>query len=193
MINLLPPNEKAELLAQRNKRLIIVLGNIILVFLICFILILFSLKFHILSEIRHQKYDLDNAEKNYQMPLTISTKDAIKQYNASLIKLEDFYKKETYISQVLKDVLDIPRSSGLYFSEVTILKDDKNKTNQSSGNIKIFLSGTSATRDNLLVFKNNIEESKKIKNLYFPPESWVKDKNIHFNITFETLGVSPQK
>ncbi len=192
MINLLPPIEKAELLAQKNKRLVIVLGNIALVFLICFILILFSIKFHILSEIRHQKYDLDSAEKNYQMPLTVSTKDAIKQYNASLLRLDDFYKKEIYISQVFKDVLGITRPNGIYFAEMVIFRDDKSKTNQP-GKVKIFLSATSNTRDNLLVFKNYIEENKKIENVYFPPESWVKDKNISFNVTFETVSYIAKK
>jgi len=185
MINLLPPKEKEELLLQRNKKLVMVLGNTVLVVLVCLILILLSLKFYILSEISYQKSNLDIAEKNYQMPTNLSVKDMIVGYNESLKKVDDFYKKEIYMSDAIKDILSVPRSGAIYFKEITINRSNANKI--SPEKIKVSLYGVSNTRNDLIVYKNNIESNKKIKNVYFPPDSWVKNKDVNFYLDFEVL------
>ena len=181
MINLLPPKEKEELLLQKNKKLAIVLGNMVLISLACLILVLFSLKFYILAEISYQKIILDNTERKHLTQDVLSLKDVIKKYNTSLVKMDNFYKKEIYLSDTLKTILGIQRPNGTYLKGIAINRDrDDNK-------VKVNLSGISDKRDNLLIFKDNIENNEKIENVYFPPDSWVKDKDIIFYLTFETV------
>lgn len=181
MINLLPPKEKEELVFQKHRRLIFVLGNIVVVSLVCLSLILFALKFYISAEVSYQNTLLGIAKKKYQVSDKSSLKEDIKSYNTSLDKINNFYKKENYLSDTLKNILDIQRPEGIYFSDIIInqLKDEKK--------IKISISGVSDTRDNLLTFKDNIERNQKVKNAYFPPDSWVRDKDINFSLTFESM------
>ena len=113
MINLLPPKEKEELLLQKYKRLVIVLGNVFLISTICLALMLFALKYYVLSEISFQNLNLELAEQKYITDGTMPFKEMIKQYNASLVKIDGFYKKATYIADILQNVLEINRPAGM--------------------------------------------------------------------------------
>ncbi len=191
MINLLPPKEKEELISERNKKLAIVLGNIIVISLACLALILFSLKFYILREINYQKNIYDNNEEKYQNPDFLLFKGLVEKYNTTLVQINDFYKKEIYFNDILKNVIEIQRPAGLYLTSIDIhrVKEDNLPTSATSetlraGKIKVSLSGVSNTRDNLLIFKSNIEKDEKIENVYFPSHNWIKPKDIIFNLNF---------
>ena len=71
MINLLPPEEKEKLSSKRGEKLIAILVITVLVFLICLILILSSIKIYITAEANSQKIILEQAEKKYQNLLTL--------------------------------------------------------------------------------------------------------------------------
>ena len=192
MINLLPPKEKEKLLFEKNKKLTIVLGNIIIISLVCLILILFSLNLYILGDVNYQRIILDNTKKKYQTQDFLLFQNLIKKYNASLVQVDNFYKEEIYFSDILKTISEIERPKGVYLTSLTINKvKEKNlgvsATSKSlaSGKIKVTIFGISDTRDNLLAFKENIENNKEITNIYFPPNSWIKPSNINFNLTFE--------
>jgi len=181
MINLLPPQEKELLFLERNKKLAIVLGYTIIIALIYLALVLFSVKFYILGELSRQKNILNTTEAKYQTADFLSYNNLVKKYNDDLVKADTFYKKEIYFSNLVKTILDIQRPEGLFFSDISI------KTNDKDNKIKATISGISNTRDNLLTFKDNIEHSNKIENIYFPPNSWIKTKDINFYITLEIL------
>ena len=197
MINLLPPKEKEELILEKNKKLVVILGNVVLISLVCLALVLFSLKFYILGEISSEKSFLDNTEKKYQNPDFLHFKNLLQKYNAKLIKIDAFYKKEIYFSGILKTILEIQRPKGLSLISININKTKEDNPPQSTtqktlrtGNIKVTISGISDTRDNLLIFKRNIENNKEIENLYFPPYDWIKPKDINFYLTFETMQLN---
>lgn len=179
MINLLPPEEKRELLREKNKKLVIVLGDIVLIAMVCLVLVLFALKFYILVEVDSGKLLLNNAEKKYQTPALLALKKVVQKYNSILVKVDDFYKKEMHFSDALKIILDIPRPEGIVFTQVTL--------SRGGDKIKATASGISDSRDHLLLFKDSIEGNKKIENAYFPPENWIKPLNINFNLTFEII------
>jgi len=179
MINLLPPGEQKELALKKNKKLVIVLGNAVIIGMVSLILVLFSLKFYILQDVSYYKNILDTTAKNQQAPDTVLLRGVIEKYNASLVRLDDFYKKESRINDALKTVFQIARPSGLYLKSVIVDRTDKD------GRLKLSVTGSSDTRDNLLAFKNNIEKTTGIESLYFPPDSWIKSKNVSFAITLE--------
>lgn len=187
MINLLPPKEKEELLLEKNKKLAIVLGNMALVSLVCLSLILFAFKFYLLKNASYEKVILGISEKGYQTPDFLSFKEIIQKYNSKIIKANNFYGQQVYLSLMLKDILKIERPNGLYLTKVEIYNLEKD------GKIKAGLLGKSDTRDNLLVFKGNLESSDKIKNVYFPPNNWIKSQDVNFYATFEVLTPTPNE
>jgi hypothetical protein len=185
MINLLPPKEKEELLLQKYKRLVVVLGNMVLISVVCLTLILFALKFYVLSEISFQKLNLDLANQKYTTDGTMTFKEMIKKYNASLVKMDAFYKQTTYMSDILKNVLGVNRAPGIYFKDISINRLRKDSTSPGSDEVKISITGYSSTRESLILFKEALEKNDKIKNISFPPQNWVKDSDIDFEVKFE--------
>lgn len=179
MTNLLPPEEKNELFLKNKKRLVVILGITALVSLVCFILILLSVNFYILTKIVSQKNILEQTEEKYKTTVFLNFKDAIQKYNNVLVQLNSFYEKEIYFSQILKIISNIQRPEGLYLSDLSLNRDSENKK------IKVVTSGFSGSREDLLIFKKNIEENKEIKNPYFSPESWTNPQNVKFYLTFE--------
>lgn len=179
MINLLPPKEKEQLFLERNKKLVVILGYIAIISLIYLALVLFSVKFSILEQMSYQKNILNTIETKYQTSDLLSYNNLVKKYNTYLTKANTFYKKNTYFSDAIKTILSIQRPDGLFFNDMSI------KINEKDNKIKVTISGISNTRDNLLTFKDNIKNNNKIENIYFPPNSWIKTKDINFNVTFE--------
>lgn len=184
MINLLPPQEKSELLMEKNKKLIVVLGCLILISLVYLSLILSALKYYILENITYQKTILESNEKKYQTKDFMDIKTQIQKYNASLGKVSNFYSKEIYLSNAIEEITLIPRPDGVVFDSITLSKKP------TDTKIKVTISGTSKTRDNLLLFKNNIESNKKMENINFPPNNWIKPSDISF---YMTLEINPNK
>ena len=178
MINLLPPEEKGKLFLKKSEKLIAVLEITILVSLVCLILILSSIKLYIVAEANYQKNILEQAEKRYQTPSFQNFKIIIQKYNKTIFQLKDFYEQKIYFSQALKLISNIQRPEDLYLTELSLNKDEGKK-------IKVIAAGISDSRENLLLFKKNIEENQKIENSYFSPENWTNPKNINFNLTFE--------
>lgn len=180
MINLLPPKEKEELLFQKKMNLVIVLGSMAVVSLVCLLLVLLSLKFYILQQVLYKKAILQSTEKEYQTADFLSLKSYIQKYNTILGRVDNFYKKEAYLSNALGSVVSIQRPDGVSFMSLAI---EKSKTDANLLNVTI--SGTSNTRDNLVLFKSNLENDKTITNVYFPPDSWIKPTDVTFYVTFE--------
>lgn len=177
MINLLPLEEKQKLLYSKKEKLAVIWGIVILVSLVCLTLILLSIKFYVLAETDYQKNLLQQAEqKNKTSDFTASV-GIMQRYDATLSQLDSFYKKEIYFNQALKIITDVPAPKGLYLTNFSLNRDEK-------GTVQAGVSGVSDTRDNLLIFKNSIEQSQGIKNPYFSPESWISPKNVNFSLTF---------
>jgi len=182
MINLLPTKEKEELILERNKKLAIILGSALLIALVCLILVLLSVKFYILGQAVSQKFTLEQAENKYQTPDFLIYKGLLEDYNKNFAQLRSFYKNKIQFSAVLENILEVERPEGVYFTDLSLARsEDSNK-------VEAKLSGISDTRDNLLLFKKNIEESKVIKNQSFSSESWINSKDVNFYLTFEVNG-----
>lgn len=179
MLNLLPPNEKKFLFQERKKRLFIVLSIELSVFLICVLLVLLAIEFYILGEANSQNFLLQQAQVQNQSSDFSNFKDIILNYNKKLILIDSFYKNRKFMNGALDILLGVRRPSGLYFTNLSL------QSQQQSEKIKVNIAGTSATRDDLLLFKKNIEAERKIENINFSPESWISQKNINFNVTLD--------
>ncbi len=178
MINLLPPNEEKELCREKRKKLIIILGSILLVSLLCLILILLSIKSYIWGEVELQKIILEQTRKEYEASDFPVLEETLRKYNKILLELGSFYDKQIYLTEILGKISNIQRPDGLYLTNLSLNREEDDK-------ITAAISGFSETRDNLSLFKENLEKEKDFINPYFSPSSWIKPTDVDFYLTFE--------
>ncbi len=184
MINLLPLQEKIKLEKEQNRKLVLVLSFILLISLLCFVLLLLSLYFYIMVQVSYQKSLLDDARQQYQTKDFLQYKSIIKSSNQILAKANVFYKKELYFSQALAVISSIAKPDGVLFHDITMQHiGDKG--------ISVAVTGSADNRENLLQFKTSVEAAKEITSAYFPPDNWIKSKDINFHVTFE-IDENPQ-
>jgi hypothetical protein len=181
MINLLPPKEKEKLKLERIKNLVIILCGAIFVSLVCFTLILLFIKFSLLSEVDNSRYVLQDAEKKYNSANIPELKNIIEKYNQIMDRALFFYKNQFYASSALETILGITTPDGVRFFSIYL---DNQKYDDK---IEARISGNSNTRDNLILFRENVESQENIKNISFSQESWLNPKNNNFNLTFYFL------
>jgi len=172
MINLLPPKEKNILLKERNFRLILLLEIIFLVFLICFILILFEIKIHIASRVNYQKTQLQ-AETEASAIQELRKK--INSANQNIFAMRDFYQKTPDLTGILEKVSGkiLP---GMYLTSISYNK----------ANSQISLSGFSPTRNILRTFEQSLNVA--FEEVDLPKEFLLKDADIDFEIYFKING-----
>ena len=139
------------------------------------------MEFYILGELTSQKFLLSEAESENHAPEFSRFSGIMQDYNKKLVLVESFYQKSGSASSGLDVLLGVQRPAGLYFSKFSLQSEPK------LSRIKAVVSGFSNTRDNLLVFKNNLEAASKIENINFSPEAWLSQKNINFNLTFDII------
>ena len=174
MINLLPQNEKNTLLHEENWKLAFILEMLLLVFLILLSLMLFSVRIYILSSFEEQKINKTAEEKRAK---TFETQDFRKKINTAsqnLSKLDLFYQGQVDLTETLEKVSrTLP--PGIYLTGLSYQKDA----------LQIGLSGFAGLRETLVEFRKNLENEKDFQDIYFPPSSWVKSKEVDFNATFK--------
>ncbi len=176
MINLLPSKEKDILILEQARKLALIWGIIILSAIICLVFVLLAIYFYALGEIKSQSFYLQEAERSYQSPDSAIFKSVIQKYNKILPQISSFYREKKSFSDGLNTIYAVPRPEGVLFS------------NLSLNGTSVSISGTSATRENLIFFQSNLLKEKSIKNVFFSPESWISSKNINFNVKFNLVG-----
>ena len=174
MINLLPPQQKEELFQEERFKLVLTLGIIILAFLVFLTSILFSIKTSLLANLEIQKIYFEQREKELESPEIRELEGKIKNYNLTLSKLETFYQGQPDLTSILEEISQtLPQ--GTYLTSL-------NFNPQIS---QISLTGFSPNREILLQFKENLEKTEGLKEIYFPPASWLPATNINFSVNFK--------
>lgn len=173
MINLLSPEEKTELSMERKRKIAAILGSLFLIFLIFLVILLFSVKIYILSQIQSQKTTFDLENKLINSLQVKEFEENITNINNKISQLNDFYKNQVNLSQVLDKISNIA-PVGIYLTDFSYQKEKS----------QITILGQAKTRDNLLEFKKSLESQSEIKNLYSPISNLTKPTNIDFYFTF---------
>jgi hypothetical protein len=181
MINLLPPEYKKEIIQEENWKLIMTWGMLVLVFLICFSLILFSIKIFISGEVEAQKILFKQKEKELQTPQMQSLQHNLTAFNQTLFQLNYFYQNQFKITETLEKISTVFHS-GTYLTNLSI-----NHSPQKEGDYQANcnLSGFSSTREKLLKLKENLEKEESFIKIDFPPTNWTKATNINFTVNFK--------
>lgn len=194
MINLLPKEDKKTLLVEKNKKITVILCFLLLFFIICLILILFSIKTYISGRIDAKNIFLAESEKQLFQSETRELEDKIKMANNSFGRLDSFYSKNIYFSEVLEKVSAIfPEyfyvtnlSMKLDIKEVNDGLNNPESIIKTERSVSVSLSGFAPTREELRLFKENLEKS--FENILFPYSNWLDKENINFYVTFN-IGI----
>ncbi len=180
MINLLPTAEKEKLLLEKKKRIVIILWILVLFFLTCSILILFSIKTYIQAQVKSQQYLLLEVKKEGEQSEIQNLQEEISLINLSLARLDFFYRNKVYFCDILEKISQtLPQE--LYLTNLSVFPYSK----EESKGIKISLSGFSPTTETLFEFKQNLEQEPSFKEISFPPSNWIELTDIDFFVTFE--------
>ncbi len=179
MINLLPPKEKEEILQEKNWKLLMILGMLLLFFLISLLLILFSIKIFVTGEVEVQKILFAEREKEFKNTQMQNLQNNLTAFNKKLSQLDSFYQNQSNFSEILEEISKtLP--PGVYLNNSSIISQGgKNEGSKCS------ISGFSPSRQILLVLKDNLEKEKNFQEVYFPPSDWVKPADINFTISFK--------
>ena len=180
MINLLPPQQKKEVLEEERRKLFLISGFFFSVFLVSLTLALLSVKIYISGQVLSQKILAEEAEKKFRASEAKTFEEEIRSLNDNLLKLKSFYDSQPNLTGLLEKIPEtLPQKT--YLTNLSLYP-------ASQGNHKLFqvsLTGYSATRDDLLAFKKNLESEPGFSEIYFPPQSWVKSKDIDFSVSFK--------
>jgi len=178
MINLLPQEEKKEIIQEENWKLIIILGTLVLIFFICLSLILFSIKTFVSGEVEAERILSRQKEKELENPQMQSLQQSLTTFNRTLFQLESFYGQQLNLSDILERIsATVP--SGIYLTDLSFSNNYQKKEKICN------LSGFSSTREKLLEFKDRLEKEGSFKEIYFPPSDWMKATNINFILSFK--------
>ena len=183
MINLLPPQYKAELKEEENWKLTLILSILFLIFLVCSALILFSIKISVSGQAEAQKILLLKEEKKFEESQIQNLEEKITISNQALLKLNSFYQSQTNLTEILEKISEtLPINiylATLNFNPLTATENEKHAA-------QISLSGFSPTREILLEFKKNLEKEQTFEEIYFPPSNWVQQTDIDFSVNFKS-------
>lgn len=170
MINLLPPEQKKELLEEERLRIILILGTVIIAFLICLTLILLALRISFSADFQLEESYFKEKERELEVINIQELEQKIKDYNLSLSKLENFYKNQFHLTEILEKIfVTVPDNS--YLTSIGF----------DAQTLTISLNGFSPDRQTLLQFKENLEKSNLFKEVDFPQNNWLESVNINFS------------
>ena len=170
--NLLPPQTKDELYEEEIKKMIIIFGILILIFLFSFTLILFAINDHISKQIDLKRTVINLEEKNSEAPEIQNLREKIISINRTLSQLDSFYQAQVRLTEIFNKISDILPSQ-MYLTNFSYQKESA----------QVSLSGFSPNREILFEFKKTLENEFPEAN--FPPQNWIKATDIDFQVNFK--------
>ena len=174
MINLLPQKEKETLQQEETRKIVLILGILVLAFLISLTLIFFAINISVNSKLVGQKMIVQTEEERLKAEEIENLKKKIISLNESLSKLDSFYSQQVYLTEVLVKISQL-LPTGVYLTNFSYQKN----------NSQIALSGYSPTRQALIELKEKLEKESSFQQVFFPTSNWVKPKAIDFSLTLK--------
>jgi hypothetical protein len=142
--------------------------------LLCFALMLLGMKQYFSAKLAVKDIDVESGKKLVAILKIGGEEEKMLFYGASFSKLNNFYKNQASAAKMIEGIIAaIPE--GCYLKNLATLDG------------KISVSGFCPDRAGLINFKDNMEKRAEFKNVDFPPNNWVTQKNIEFSINLESL------
>ena len=181
MINLLSPEYKKELLREEYYKIINTLGIFIFLSLICFSLILYSVKIYTTAQLNTAKNLVEQYQEKMQFSEIEKTEQEVKSINKQINNLNLFYQNQVKLVEILEGIYQT-FPSGIYLTDLSL-----NLSKEEGYRFLASLSGFSPNREKLYELKNNLEAKENFlaEKPYFPPSSWIEAIDIDFNINLK--------
>ena len=193
MINLLPEKNKQALLMERNRKITYILCFLVVFFLLILTLLLFIIRIYLNEKIVSSEIFLTESQNQLSGSEIIEIQNRNEIANKSFSKLNIFYNRKVYFSEVVEKISNI-LPEDFYLTNLFIdldVKETKKSNDDGSvridvdRNVLVTLSGFAPVRERLLDFKNNLEKEERFKDIVFPSSNLIKKENIDFYITFK--------
>ncbi len=180
MINLLPESEKNNIIAERKKRIAVILGFLILSFFIFLAISLISIKIYFYLKIEPQKILLEKVEETFEKEKEIKfLEKKIMKINLNLEKINTFYSNKIYYTEIIEKISQtLPNN--MYLNNLVIRESPTEEEI-----ISISILGSSPDRESLIIFRDNLREKEYFKNLYIPPSNWINPQNFSIFLDYE--------
>ena len=175
MINLLPSQEKEELKKEEQFKVILILGIVAIASLISFSLVLASINIFLSGEVESQKIIYVQREKELKNPEIQTFQANLTDFNKKISQLNYFYQNQVEFTKILEKI------SGTIPPEISALSLSLSLEEKT---IKCSLSGFSPDREILIQFRDTLEKEEGFTEVYIPPASWTKPKDISFTVNF---------
>lgn len=180
MINLIPIKEKKEIRKDFYYRFLtvffVMLGFLVFVFLVAILpayIISFEKKVSTSKNLEIQK--------NKVMPeIDQKAQIAIKDLNARLALLEKARKNKYVFSEKVINEIILQKVSGIKINRFFY-------QNNSLEGRKVNITGIAQNREQLLLFRQALEEDSLFKNVDLPISNFVKGNNIEFNLNLISI------
>lgn len=190
MINLLPPEEKKEILLKRKRAVVLVNLILLLLFFVLLASTMSLMKFYWQTRTTYLNAQFINNKQILERNLDEKTLNKINSLNLSFEKLNDFYSKKTYISEVLEKITHIlPDKIYLTYLSISpdVVAENENDALNKLIGFKISITGFSPTREEIIQLKENMEKEEDFKEVFFPLTNWVKSTNVNFSLSFKIV------
>jgi len=181
MINLLPPTNKEELKKERTFHLVLILGALVVLFFVSISLLLLSIRIYVSGEIQIQEVLVElQREEDEGSPFA-----KIRSLNNDIKGLDSFYQNQVVFSDI------IVRISSAAPEQVHLTAFNYTPSSGGSGrsatqtNARISLIGFAATTEDLLMFREKLEQDDMFGDFNFPSSNWNVENDINFSFDFE--------
>ena len=152
-----------------------------------FALSLLIVKYFLQTQAESFRAQLESNKKNSERIADLETINKINTFNIFFEKLNTFYQKKIYISEAIDKTSKILPNK-IYLTEFSASPDLTGSPIKQQAGFNIFITGFAPTREDLLLFKQNMEKDSYFKAVNFPIENWVESVNIIFSLSFKIIN-----
>jgi len=181
MINLLPEEEKKEIIFERNRKILLTLMMLFLISFIFLFFLLFSFKVYLSSQVKTQDRIIFGKQKEINSsPEFQDFELAVQEANDELKNLQNFYKKQILITPILEKISEFVPSS-IYFTKFStnwpdVFEEDPNYL------IKLSIQGYARNREDLFLFQKALKQSEYFEEVNVSLQSWLEPEDVNFYI-----------
>lgn len=177
-LNLLPPNEKKIIKAERLRRWICFYGSAVAAITFVFIAFLMITWLIILIQLNAVSANMDSVQKNFKKEGLPQQENSLKTINQRLRQINDLQEKQASYYGLLNQLAKLTPPD-IYLTGIA-----------ADENAKVAIQGKAPRREQVLEFKDRLEKSKYFKNVKSPLANFVKETDIDFSFQFEIASTS---
>lgn len=172
VLNLLPPEEKKNILSDRLNRKITFLGINFIFLLMILIFLLTAIFFAANIKLKTTQNNLKIAQNNLKIEKFQNLQLTIKKINDEIDSLDKIQTNYRYYSEFLKNITAI-MPLDIFIKKISI--DNQNK---------VILEGFSQNRDSILSLQGNLNKTNNFEKIDNPLTNLIKPINIDFQLSF---------